>query len=140
MHGTGTFFKFLLQIFWWSPGFHIRQITRNAVKINFWRYGFQSHPLVKRHVLRFWMWYTLNRDMELTAECPGWQWWYYELEGWANLEHEGMRKMQKMTLKNYRKFPIVRSALHMIFEHNGKLYPLHQTKDEAENAASKIGN
>ena len=130
--GKGKIVKIFLQLFWWSPGFHLRQIYRNAKNPSFWNYGFEKNELVKRHTLQFWKWWSLNRDMEHTEECPGWQWWYYDIEGWG--WHLDSKEPRKVTLNNYRKFPVVRTAQDKKFRHNGVLFTLFSTYDEALNA------
>ena len=78
-------------------------------------YNFRSCPAVKKKQLGFWRWYSLNRDME-GNECPGWQWWYWELRGFGGGKEQYLR--------NYIRFPLVRSAIDKKFMHDGKILPL----------------
>lgn len=78
-------------------------------------------------------------------ECPGWQWWYYELEGWIVPARAGgvmpdaaSGLPTKILFKNYRKFPLMRTALESLFFHDGQLQSLYPTKDEALDAQQGI--
>lgn len=147
-HGKGSISKLLGQLFWRSPIFHTKQFVRNAQKAGFWKYGFRSHPSVKRKVLHFWSWWSLNRDMKEDRECPGWQFWYYELRVW----HWGWKYYQdpvtkvwdqkwgvhEMTFRNFRKFPLIRSALERKANIEGKLTDVFLTRNEAYNASSPV--
>jgi len=80
-------------------------------------------------------------------ECPGWQWWYYELEGWYVPARAGgvmpdsvSGAPEKVILKNYRKFPLIRTAIESLFVHGGQLVSLYPTKHEALNAQQGIGD
>jgi|TARA_Y100000310_G_scaffold84459_3_gene81353 hypothetical protein len=129
----GSNLKLVKQMMWTSPIFHIRQIFKNAKNPMFWKYGFRKHPAVKRKKLKYWKWVSLNRDL-FGNECPGWQWWYYELEHYIKTP----RGVQKMSLLNYRKFPIIHSALDLKFQHNGRFYTIYLTPEEARDSKEII--
>lgn len=108
-NGRGTLAKALLHLLYRAPKFHARQMFRNMINPNFWKYAMRNNPAVRKKTLFFWQWWSLNRDMPEDESCPGWQWWYYEMEG---VNQYG----KKVILKNYRKFPLIRSAI------DGKIY------------------
>ena len=82
----------------------------------------------------FWQWWSLNRDAPTDAECPGWQWWYYELGGY---EFPEAKVQKQLVFRNYRKFPLIRSALDMRFRNaEGEITEFIPIEYESNNVAS----
>ena len=86
--------------------------------------------------------------MRNTSECPGWQFWHYELRvwywGWKNVLDEHTNEwantwgVHETTFRNFRKFPLIRSVLERKANIDGRLQPVFLTRNEAHNAKPEV--